>query len=137
MRIQYVLSYMLYSANLTRGDITHGCRITQARTDLEPFLLSVPRALHVLNFAVNFLCRSETHPAPGTITRGQPTPLPIRSTSCCGSEALHNSRHLHTKVSHKQHNYIYPKLRRSLLNSVSRLEQHSTTYGTFLGDSCN
>lgn len=44
-------------------------------TDFEPFLLLVPQALHLLNFAVNFLCCSETHPAPGIITRGQPTSL--------------------------------------------------------------
>lgn len=44
-------------------------------TDLEPFLLVVPQALHLQNFAVNFLCCSETQSAPVIITRGQPTPL--------------------------------------------------------------
>lgn len=44
-------------------------------TDFEPFLHLVPQVLDLLNFAVNFLWCSETHSAPGIITRGQPTSL--------------------------------------------------------------
>lgn len=68
--------------------------------------ISAPR-----DIKVSFLCCVETHLVPIIITRGQQMPYCEECLSCCCSDALRYSSHLHTKVSYNQDNYIYLNLR--------------------------
>lgn len=127
----------------TRGH--HTCMQNNSNySHLEPFILLVPKPLHTLDYTVNFLCCS--HSLPVIITRGQPTPHSKIHSCCCGSDALHYSRHLHTKVSHKQYNYIYLKLRHPdsqfhsqnpSLDSISTAQHMAHFWGDSLLLACN